>query len=196
MGRPHRKQLSLRPMLCWSISFRGLARSWKEGQQPPFPMLTQQRWSGSRMMVVHWSDVEESELRALVMLWVLWWLCSSCSSSKRTPMHKWWLLFARLRRCNKRLKSGLASFASKLDSWSRSKRTAMTGRTLRSIVGSSGWRPLERDHKQVQMSQLAREKETVQDRLVQITRERDTALRVSENRRRAWEMHRIYVGYS
>ena len=43
----------------------------------------------------------------------------------------------------------------------------------------------------VQMSQLAREKETVQERLVQITRERDTALRVSENRRRAWEMHRI-----
>ena len=41
------------------------------------------------------------------------------------------------------------------------------------------------------MSQLAREKETVQERLVQITRERDTALRVSENRRRAWEMHRI-----
>jgi len=41
------------------------------------------------------------------------------------------------------------------------------------------------------MSQLAREKETVQERLVQITRERDTALRVSKNRRRAWEMHRI-----
>jgi len=41
------------------------------------------------------------------------------------------------------------------------------------------------------MSQLAREKETVLDRLVQITRERDTALSVSENRRRAWEMHRI-----
>jgi len=50
---------------------------------------------------------------------------------------------------------------------------------------------IERDHKQDQMSQLAREKETVQERLVQITRERDTALRVSENRRRAWEMHRI-----
>ena len=49
----------------------------------------------------------------------------------------------------------------------------------------------ERDHKQVQMSQLARERETVQEHLVQITRERDTALRVSENRRRAWEMHRI-----
>jgi len=41
------------------------------------------------------------------------------------------------------------------------------------------------------MSQLAREKETVQERLVQITRERDTALRQSENRRLAWEMHRI-----
>jgi len=41
------------------------------------------------------------------------------------------------------------------------------------------------------MSQLARERETVQERLVQITRERDTVLRVSENRRRAWEMHRI-----
>ena len=41
------------------------------------------------------------------------------------------------------------------------------------------------------MSQLARERETVQERLVQITHERDTALRVSENRRRAWEMHRI-----
>jgi len=41
------------------------------------------------------------------------------------------------------------------------------------------------------MSQLARERETVQQRLVQITRERDTALRVSENRRRAWEMHQI-----
>jgi len=41
------------------------------------------------------------------------------------------------------------------------------------------------------MSQLSREKETVQERLVQITRERDTALRVSENRRRAWEMHQI-----
>ena len=40
----------------------------------------------------------------------------------------------------------------------------------------------ERDHKQDQMSQLARKKETVQERLVQITRERDTALRVSENR--------------
>jgi len=48
----------------------------------------------------------------------------------------------------------------------------------------------ERDHKQVQMSQLAKE-ETVQERLVQITRERDTALRVSKNRHRAWEMHRI-----
>jgi len=41
------------------------------------------------------------------------------------------------------------------------------------------------------MSQLARERETVQERLVQVTRERDTALCVSENRRRAWEMHRI-----
>ena len=41
------------------------------------------------------------------------------------------------------------------------------------------------------MSQLAREKETVQKCLVQITYERDTALRVSENRRWAWEMHRI-----
>ena len=41
------------------------------------------------------------------------------------------------------------------------------------------------------MSQLAREKETVQERLVQITNERDTALLVSENRRRAWEMHRV-----
>ena len=41
------------------------------------------------------------------------------------------------------------------------------------------------------MGQLAREKETMQERLVQITRERDTALRVSENRRRAWEMQRI-----
>ena len=49
----------------------------------------------------------------------------------------------------------------------------------------------ERDHKQVQMSQLAREKETLQEQLVQITRERDTALRVSENRRRAWELHRV-----
>jgi len=38
---------------------------------------------------------------------------------------------------------------------------------------------------------LAREKETVQERLVQITRERDTALRVLENKRRAWEMHRV-----
>ena len=51
--------------------------------------------------------------------------------------------------------------------------------------------PLERDHKQDQMSQLVRERETVQERLVQITRERDTTLRVSENRRRAWEMHPI-----
>jgi len=33
------------------------------------------------------------------------------------------------------------------------------------------------------MSQLARERETMQERLVQVTRERDTALRVSENRR-------------
>ena len=41
------------------------------------------------------------------------------------------------------------------------------------------------------MSQLAREKETVQERLVKITHERDTALCVLENRRRAWEMHRI-----
>ena len=41
------------------------------------------------------------------------------------------------------------------------------------------------------MSQLARERETLQERLVQLTRERDTALRVSENRRRAWEMHRV-----
>jgi len=49
----------------------------------------------------------------------------------------------------------------------------------------------ERDHKQDQMSQLAREREAVQERLVQITQERDTALRVSEKRRRAWEMHRI-----
>jgi len=49
----------------------------------------------------------------------------------------------------------------------------------------------ERDHKQDQMSQLARERETVQERLVQVTCERDTALRVSENRRWAWEMHRI-----
>jgi len=49
----------------------------------------------------------------------------------------------------------------------------------------------ERDHKYDQMSQLAMERETVQERLMQITRERDTALRVSENRRRAWEMHRI-----
>ena len=40
------------------------------------------------------------------------------------------------------------------------------------------------------MSQLARERETVQERLVQVTRERDTALRVLENRCRAWEMHR------
>ena len=39
------------------------------------------------------------------------------------------------------------------------------------------------------MSQLAREREIVQEHLLQITRERDTALRVSENRRR--EMHRI-----
>jgi len=31
----------------------------------------------------------------------------------------------------------------------------------------------------------------MQEHLVQITREMDTALRVSENRRRAWEMHRI-----
>jgi len=31
----------------------------------------------------------------------------------------------------------------------------------------------------------------VQERLEQITCERDTALCVSENRRRAWEMHRI-----
>jgi len=38
---------------------------------------------------------------------------------------------------------------------------------------------------------LAREKETVQERLVRITRERDTALRVSENTCRAWEMHHI-----
>jgi len=49
----------------------------------------------------------------------------------------------------------------------------------------------ERDHKQDQMSQLARERETVQGRLVQVTRERDAALRVSENRRRAWEMQQI-----
>ena len=41
------------------------------------------------------------------------------------------------------------------------------------------------------MSQLVREKETVQERLVQITRERDTVLHVLENRRRAWEIHRI-----
>jgi len=49
----------------------------------------------------------------------------------------------------------------------------------------------EGDHKQDQMNQLVREKETVQERLVQITRERDTPLHVSENRRGAWEMHRI-----
>ena len=49
----------------------------------------------------------------------------------------------------------------------------------------------ERDHKQVQMSQFARETETVKERLLQITLERDTALRVSENRSRAWEMHCI-----
>ena len=41
------------------------------------------------------------------------------------------------------------------------------------------------------MSQLGRERETIQERLVQITREGDTALHVSENRRRAWEMHRV-----
>ena len=41
------------------------------------------------------------------------------------------------------------------------------------------------------MSQLARERETLQERLVQLTRERDTALRVSENRRQVWEMHRV-----
>jgi len=41
------------------------------------------------------------------------------------------------------------------------------------------------------MSQLAREMETIQESLVQITCERDSALRVSENRRRTWEMHRI-----
>jgi len=38
---------------------------------------------------------------------------------------------------------------------------------------------------------LARERETVQERLVQVTRENDTAFCVSENRRRAWEMHQI-----
>ena len=41
------------------------------------------------------------------------------------------------------------------------------------------------------MSQLAREKETVEERLVQITRERDTALRVLENRCQAMETHHI-----
>jgi len=30
-------------------------------------MLTQQRWSGSRLKVVRWSEVEESELRAPVL---------------------------------------------------------------------------------------------------------------------------------
>jgi len=40
----------------------------EEGQRPPFPMLTQQQRSGSRLMVVRWSEVEESELRALVLL--------------------------------------------------------------------------------------------------------------------------------
>jgi len=43
------------------------------------------------------------------------------------------------------------------------------------------------------MSQLAREREIVQERLVQVTRERDTALRVSKNRHRAWDMHRIQL---
>jgi len=41
------------------------------------------------------------------------------------------------------------------------------------------------------MSRLARERETMQERLVQVTRESDTALHVSENRPWAWEMHRI-----
>ena len=60
-------------------------------------------------------------------------------------MCRWWGLFVRLRRCNRRLKSMLASFTSKLDSWSRLRRTTITERTLRSIVGSSGWRPLKRE---------------------------------------------------
>jgi len=50
----------------------------------------------------------------------------------------------------------------------------------------------ERDHKQVLMSQLAREKVTVQEHLVQITHERDTAVRVSENRHRALELYRVH----
>ena len=87
-----------------------------EVAQPPFPMLTQQWLSGSKLKGVRWSEVKESELRAPVLLWALWWLCSSYSVSERTPMCRWWGLFARLRRCNRRLKSVLASFASKLDS--------------------------------------------------------------------------------
>jgi len=35
----------------------------QEDQRPPFPALTQQWRSGSRLMVVRWSEVEESELR-------------------------------------------------------------------------------------------------------------------------------------
>ena len=50
----------------------------------------------------------------------------------------------------------------------------------------------ERDHKQVQMSQLSREKDALQEHLVQVTRERDTALRASKNRRQAWEMHHVH----
>ena len=51
----------------------------------------------------------------------------------------------------------------------------------------------ERDHKQVQMSQLSREKDALQEQFVQVTRERDTTLCVSENRRQSWEMHRVHL---
>jgi len=35
---------------------------------PPFPMLTQQQRSGSRLMDVRWFEPEESEVRAPVLL--------------------------------------------------------------------------------------------------------------------------------
>jgi len=43
------------------------------------------------------------------------------------------------------------------------------------------------------MGQLSREKDALQEHLVQVTRERDIALRVSKNRHQGWEMHRIHA---
>ena len=42
------------------------------------------------------------------------------------------------------------------------------------------------------MSQLAWENDTLQEHLVQVTHEKDTTLRVSENMCRAWELHRVH----